>query len=57
MYKHLTHCRIRVELAARADLGFARNFLNNYFANYTRLTLSRIRVELASPAYLVLGII
>ena len=34
-----------------------RNYLNNYFAMYTRLTHSRIRVELALPAYLGLGII
>ena len=34
-----------------------RNYLNNYFANYTRLTHSRIRVELASSAFLGLGII
>ena len=27
-----------------------RNYLNNYFS-YKRLTRSRIRVELASPAY------
>ena len=34
-----------------------RNYLSNYFAMYTRLTHSRIRVELAPPAYLVFGII
>ena len=34
-----------------------RTYLNNYFAMYTRLTRSRIRVELAYPAYLGLGII
>ena len=34
-----------------------RNYLNNYFAMFTRLTYSRICVELASPAYLGLGII
>ena len=34
-----------------------QNYLNNYFAMYTRLTLSRIRVELASPACLRLGVI
>ena len=27
-----------------------RNYINNYFAKYTRLTHSRIQVELASPA-------
>ena len=34
-----------------------RNYLDNYFAMYTRLTCSRICVELAFPAYLWLGII
>ena len=34
-----------------------RNYLNNYFANYTRLTHPRIRVELGSSAYLGLEII
>ena len=29
-----------------------RNYINNYFAMYTCLTRFRIRVELASPAYL-----
>ena len=29
-----------------------RNYLNNYFAMYKRLTHSRIRVVLTSPAYL-----
>ena len=33
-----------------------RNYLNNYFALYTHLPRSRIGVELASPAYLGLGI-
>ena len=33
------------------------NYLNNYFFMYTRLTRARIRVDLASPAYLGLGII
>ena len=32
-----------------------RNYLNNYAAMYKRLTRFRIRVELASPAYLWLG--
>ena len=31
-------------------LGF-KNYLNNYYAMYTRLTRSRISVEFASPAY------
>ena len=34
-----------------------RNYLNNYFAMFTRLTRSRIRVYLACFAYLGLGII
>ena len=34
-----------------------RNYLNNYFVMYTRLTRSRIRVELASRTDLGLGII
>ena len=34
-----------------------KNYLNNYYAMYKRLTRSRIRVELASPAYLGLRII
>ena len=34
-----------------------RNYLNNYMANYTRLTHSRVRVELASTVCLGLGII
>ena len=29
-----------------------RNYLENYFAMYPRLTRSHIRVELASPTYL-----
>ena len=33
-----------------------RNYLNNQFVNYTCLTHSRIRVELASPANLGLRI-
>ena len=33
-----------------------KNYLNNYFA-YKRLSSSRKRVELASPAYLGFGII
>ena len=34
-----------------------QNYLNNYFAMNTCLTRFRIRVELASPAYLGLCII
>ena len=34
-----------------------RNYLNNNFATDKHLKLSRIRVELASPAYLWFGII
>ena len=33
------------------------NYLNNYFAMYIRLTSSRLREDLASSAYLGLGII
>ena len=39
------------------SLHGVRNYLNNYFANYTRLTHSRIRVEVAFPVSLGLGII
>ena len=39
------------------DLLGVKNYLNNYFVIYTRLTRSRIRVDLASPAYLGLRII
>ena len=31
-----------------------KNYLNNYFAMYTRLPRSRLRVYLESPAFLVL---
>ena len=34
-----------------------KSYLNNYFAMYTRLTRSRIRLEVASPAYFGLEII
>ena len=34
-----------------------RNYLSNYFVMYKRLTRSLVRVELASPAFLWLGII
>ena len=34
-----------------------KNDSNNYVGMYKRLTRSRIRVELSSPAYLGLGII
>ena len=33
-----------------------KNYLNNYFAMYRSLTHTRIRAELASSAYLGLGI-
>ena len=36
-------------------LGF-RNYLNNYFAMYKRVTPSRLHVQLASVAYVGLGI-
>ena len=38
-------------------LLMVRDYLKNYYAMYTRLTRSHIRVELAFPAYLVLEII
>ena len=34
-----------------------RDYLKNYFVMYNRLKISRIRVELISPAFLELGII
>ena len=48
--------QIRREYGTIPGLLGVRNYLNNYFAMYTRLTRSRIRVELAYPAYLGLGI-
>ena len=54
MYKLLTCSRIRVEDTSPAYLGME---LFKYFANYTRLAASHMRVELASPACLVLGMI
>ena len=38
-------------------LNGVRNYLNNYFVLYARLTCFPIRVELASPAYLGLEFI
>ena len=38
-------------------LLWVRNYLNNYFAMNKSLTRSRTHMELASPAYLGLGII
>ena len=38
-------------------LHVVKNYLINYFAMYTRLTRSRIGVELASSAYLGIRII
>ena len=40
-----------------ARLCGVRNYLNNYFAMDKRMAHSRIRVELAFPVYLGLGII
>ena len=57
MYKRLTRFRIRLKLMPPPPLFGVRNYLINYFAMCKRLTLSRIRVDLASPAYLGLGII
>ena len=56
MYTPLTHSRISVELASPRLLE-VRNSLKNYIAMYKRLVRSRIRVKLALPAYLGLGII
>ena len=55
MYKRRPRSRTRgtrITLLLRV-----RNYLNNYFVMYKRLTISRIRLELASLAYLGLGII
>ena len=38
-------------------LHVVQNYLFNHFALYAQPTLSRIRVDLASPAYLWLGFI
>ena len=46
---------MRVTLVLRL-LG-VRNYLNNYFSLYKRVTRSRLHVELASAAYLELAII
>ena len=40
-----------------ARLLGVRNYLNNYFNIYIRLSHFRIRMELVSPTYLGLGII
>ena len=55
-YNRLRGSRTRGKLASFASLGF-ENYLNNYLTMYIRLMRSRICVKLASPAYLVLGII
>ena len=49
--------QIRREYGSIPRLLGVRNYLNNYFAIYTRLTRSLIGVELAAPAYLGLVII
>ena len=54
-YKRLPRSRLRVELASGL-LGL-KHCLSNYFTMYKRLTPTRICVDLASPAYLVFGII
>ena len=56
MHTRLTRPRIPVEHVSPRLLR-ARIYLNNYFSMYTRLQHSRIRVEVASPAHLALGII
>ena len=53
MYKRLMLSRIHVELAS-PPLHGVMNYLNNYFVLYARLTPSRVRVELASHAYISL---
>ena len=55
MYTRLTLPYTRGTRICRL-LGF-KNYLNNYTAMYARLTRSCILVELASPAYLGLGMI
>ena len=69
MYKRLTaskriFCHVYASDALPYTSGIrtprllgVKSYLNNYFPIYKRLTGSRIRVELASPAYLGLGII
>ena len=49
--------QIRREYGSIPRLVGVGNYLKNYSAMYRRLTRSRIRVELAFPAYLGLGII
>ena len=41
----------------RFRLYVVKKYLINYFAFYARRTLSRLRVKLVSPSYLVLRII
>ena len=54
MYKRLMRSRISV---GRAPLLLeVKNNFNNYSTIYKHLTRSRILVEIASPAYLGLGI-
>ena len=48
---------IRRECRSIPRLNGVKTYLKNSFAMYTRLTRSRLRVELASPTYLRLGII
>ena len=54
MYNRLTHTRMRGTRIPR--LFGVRSYLNNSFSIYKRLTPTRIRVELASRAYLGLVI-
>ena len=56
MYKRLMPFRIRVVLTSPTYVG-VRNYLNNYFAMYTRLTRSHIHMDLASPTYFWLRMI
>ena len=55
--RHLARISTHTRETLIPSLIRVRNYLNNYFDMYKRLTRSRICVELASPAYLGLEII
>ena len=55
MYKRLMRFPIHADSLPPSTL--VKNYENNYFAMYTRLTRYRLRLKLGSPAYLGLGII
>ena len=48
LYGHLPRTRLRVELGPYARYLGVKNYLNNYFAMYTRLMRFLIRVEVSS---------